>query len=111
MRLKNKVAIVSGGARDIGRAVSLQLAKEGAKVVINYFDSKEQADETLKLIQEAGGEGIVVQADMTKAAEVETLVAEARKAFGDEINVLVNVVGGLVARKTTAEWTKISGIS
>ncbi|MNJ93085.1 3-oxoacyl-[acyl-carrier-protein] reductase FabG [compost metagenome] len=103
MRLKNKVAIVSGGSRDIGRAVSLQLAKEGAKVVVNYFDSKEQADDTLKLIQDLGGEAIAVKADMTKAAEVETLVAEARKAFGDEINVLVNVVGGLVARKTTAE--------
>lgn len=103
MRLKNKVAIVSGGARDIGRAVSLQLAKEGAKVVVNYFDSKEQADETLKAIQHVGGEAIVVKADMTKATEVEALVAEARKAFGDEIHVLVNVVGGLVARKTTAE--------
>lgn len=103
MRLKNKVAIISGGARDIGRAVSLQLAKEGAKVVINYFDSKEQADETLKMIQEIGGEAIIVQGDMTKSAEVETLVGKAREAFGDEINVLVNVVGGLVARKTTAE--------
>lgn len=103
MRLKNKVAIVSGGARDIGRAVSLQLAKEGAKVVINYFDSKEQADETLKMIQEIGGEAIIVQGDMTKSAEVETLVGKARESFGDEINVLVNVVGGLVARKSTAE--------
>jgi len=103
MRLKNKVAIVSGGARDIGRAVSLQLAREGAKVVINYFDSKEQADETLKMIQDIGGEAIIVQGDMTKSAEVETLVGKAREAFGDEINVLVNVVGGLVARKSTAE--------
>ncbi|RWU04825.1 SDR family NAD(P)-dependent oxidoreductase [Pedobacter chitinilyticus] len=103
MRLKNKVAIVSGGSRDIGRAVSLQLAKEGAKVVVNYFDNKDLAEETLKMIQDLGGEGIIVKADMTKAAEVEALVADARQAFGEEINVLVNVVGGLVARKSTAE--------
>ncbi len=103
MRLKNKIAIVSGGARDIGREVSVQLAKEGAKVVVNYFDSKEQADETLKLIQDIGGEAIIVPGDMTKAKDVETLVAKTRESFGDEIHVLVNVVGGLVARKTTAE--------
>ncbi|MGY0035589.1 SDR family NAD(P)-dependent oxidoreductase [Pedobacter sp. NJ-S-72] len=46
MRLKNKVAIVTGGSRDIGRAVSCQLAREGAKVVINYFDNLDNAEET-----------------------------------------------------------------
>ena len=64
--LKGKVAIVTGGARDIGRQVSLKLAAAGAKVCINYFDNKEQADETFELIKEAGGEAIAVQGDMTK---------------------------------------------
>ncbi|WP_017257565.1 SDR family NAD(P)-dependent oxidoreductase [Pedobacter arcticus] len=103
MRLKNKVAVVTGGSRDIGRAVSLQLALEGAKVVVNYFGNQANADETLRLIKEAGGEAIIVKADMTKAAEVEALVAETKKAFGNEVHILANVAGGLVARKTTAE--------
>jgi 3-oxoacyl-[acyl-carrier protein] reductase len=103
MRLKNKVAIITGGSRDIGRAVSVQLAKEGAKVVINYLGNEDNANETLRLVKEVGGEGIIVKADMTKAAEVEQLVAETKAAYGDEIHVLVNVAGGLVARKTTLE--------
>ncbi len=103
MRLKNKVAIVTGGSRDIGRAVSLQLAKEGAKVVVNYFGNQENADQTLYLIKKAGGEAIIVKADMTKAIQVEQLVAATKSAFGEEINILVNVAGGLVARKSTAE--------
>ncbi len=103
MKLKNKVAIIAGGSRDIGRAVSVKLAKEGAKVVVNYFDNDENANETLRLIKEAGGEAILVKADMTKSAEVSALVAEARKAFGDKIDILVNVTGGLVGRKTIAE--------
>lgn len=103
MRLKNKVAIVTGGSRDIGRAVSLQFAIEGAKVVVNYFGNQANADETLKLIKEAGGEAIIVKADMTKATEVEALVAKTREVFGEEIHILANVAGGLVARKTTAE--------
>ncbi|KHJ38742.1 3-oxoacyl-[acyl-carrier-protein] reductase FabG [Pedobacter glucosidilyticus] len=103
MRLKNKVAIITGGSRDIGRAVSVQLAKEGAKVVINYLGNEDNANETLRLVKEVGGEGIIVKADMTKAAEVEQLVAETKAAFGNEIHVLVNVAGGLVARKATLE--------
>jgi 3-oxoacyl-[acyl-carrier protein] reductase len=81
----------------------LQLAKEGAKVVVNYFDNEQLAQETLQMIKDLGGEAIIVKADMTKAADVEALVEQAKTAFGNEINVLVNVVGGLVARKTTAE--------
>lgn len=65
MKLKGKVAIVTGGARDIGKEVSLQLAKEGAKVVINYFGSEAEATETAKQITDAGGEAIAVKADMT----------------------------------------------
>lgn len=103
MKLKNKVAIVTGGARDIGRAVSLKLAKEGAKVVVNYFEQEQQGIDTVNLIKEAGGEAIMVQGDMTKSADVARLVAEAQKAYGSEIHILVNVAGGLVGRKTVTE--------
>jgi len=103
MRLKNKVAIVTGGSRDIGRAVSCQLAAQGAKVVINYHGNINNAEETLKLIQDAGGEAIIVKSDVTKAAEVANLIEQTKAAFGAEINILVNVAGGMVARKPTAE--------
>lgn len=103
MRLKNKVAIVTGGSRDIGRAVSLQLAAEGAKVVINYLSNLTNAEETLNLIKENGGEAIIVKGDVTKSAEVTQLIEQARAAFGEEIHILVNVAGGMVARKPTAE--------
>jgi 3-oxoacyl-[acyl-carrier protein] reductase len=103
MSLKDKVAIVSGGSRDIGRAVSIKLAAEGAKVVINYFGEKDNAEETLKQIKEAGGTAITVYADMTKAADVTKLVNQTKAVFGEEIHILANVAGGLIARKTTLE--------
>ncbi len=103
MKLQNKVALVLGGARDIGRAISIKLASEGAKVVIGYYDSPEKAEETLALIKAAGWEAIAVQGDMTKSEEVLNLVAQAQQAYGTEVHLLVNVVGGLVGRKTIAE--------
>ena len=103
VRFKDKVAVVSGGARDIGRAISVRLAAEGAKVVVNYHASDEQARDTLGVIHAAGGEAIAVGADMTRQEDVDLLVAEAVKAYGDRIDILVNVVGGLVARKTLEE--------
>lgn len=102
-KLENKVAIVTGGARDIGRAVSLKLASEGAKVVVNYFDNKEDAEATQKMIADMGAESIIVQGDMTKAEDVKRIVEEAMKAFGQDIHVLVNVVGGIVGRKKITE--------
>jgi 3-oxoacyl-[acyl-carrier protein] reductase len=99
MKFKGKVAIVSGGARDIGRAVSLKFAAEGAKVVVGFLGNPAQAEETVQLIKSTGGEAICVQADVTKSAEVANLVAETQKCFGNDIHILVNVAGGLVARK------------
>ena len=103
MDLRNKVAIVAGGSRDIGAAVSLRLAGAGARVAVNCRGSREQGEAVLGRIREAGGEAILVAGDMTDAAQVEHLVREARAAFGDRIDVLANLVGGLVARKTLGE--------
>jgi len=103
MKLKSKVVVISGGARNLGRAISVKLASEGAKVVINYYDNEDDALETLKQVQELGSEGIIVQGDMTKAVDVKRVFDESVKAFGSEIHVLVNVVGGIVGRKTITE--------
>lgn len=106
MNLRGKVAIVTGGARDIGKAVSVKLAKEGAKVVVNYYNSEEQAADTLQAIHDAGGEGITVGGDMTNKEDVDKLVNSAREAYGNQVHILVNVAGGLVARKALAEMDR-----
>ena len=104
MKFKGKTTIVTGGSRDIGRAICVKLASEGANVVVNYNNNEADADATLAAIVAAGGgKGIKVKADITKPAEVEALVAASREAFGDSIDILVNNAGGLVARKTLAE--------
>lgn len=98
--LAGKTAIVTGGGRDIGRAICEKLAELGANVVVNYHSSATGADATVDAIKSAGGKAISVQADLTKWDECFRLVDEARKAFGDAVHVLVNNAGGLVARKT-----------
>lgn len=101
--MKGKVAIVTGGARDIGRQVSLKLAAAGVKVCINYFGKKSNADETLDLIKAAGGEAIVMQGDMTKAEDVKKVIDGCTEAFGNVIHIVVNVAGGLMGRKVLAD--------
>lgn len=97
--LFGKIAIVTGGTRDIGRACSIKLAEAGAKVVVNYHSNKAAGKETIAMIKAAGGTAILVKGDMTKKADVVNLVTDALKAFGNEIHILVNNVGGLVERK------------
>jgi 3-oxoacyl-[acyl-carrier protein] reductase len=103
MKHQNKVAVVTGGVRDIGRAISLKLAAEGAKVVVNYHGSHDLAQQTLADIESAGGQAILYKGDMTSPADVEGLIAKTIEAFGSSIDILVNVAGGLVARKTIDE--------
>ena len=101
--LEGKVAIVTGGTRDTGRSCSIILAEQGARVAVNYCNNKAAGDETVASIEKAGGIAVLIKGDMTKKADVDNLVAETQKAFGEDIHLLVNNVGGLVARKTLAE--------
>lgn len=101
--LEGKVAIVTGGSRDIGRSCAIALAAQGAKVAVNYLSDEAAGKDTINAIESAGGTAILVKGDMTKGADVENLISETRAAFGDSIDVLVNNVGGLVARKTLDE--------
>ena len=102
MKLKGKTAIITGGGRDIGSAVAVKLAAEGANVAINYFASSAGADATVAEIETAGGKAIAVQGDLNNQADVDGLIAKTIAAFGS-IDVLVNNAGGLIARKTIAE--------
>ncbi len=101
--LESRIALVTGGARDIGRQVSLKLAEQGAAVAINYYDNPDDAEETVKLIKAHGGNAVAIQADVTKPADVKRLVDETLKAFGGKIDILVNVAGGLMGRHPIAE--------
>lgn len=103
MTLKNKVAIVAGGGRDIGRAISIRLGQEGAKVFVVYFDDETTSRDTVETINKNGGTAVLHHANLTKAEDIEATVKAAVAAFGDKIDVLVNVTGGLVARKTLPE--------
>lgn len=103
MKLKGKIAVVTGGGRDIGRAVCVKLAKEGAKIVVNYFDSEEHGTETVRQIKAFGGEAIAVFGDVTKQQDIDNMVAKTKEAFGEKVDVLVNCAGGLFARKTIEE--------
>jgi 3-oxoacyl-[acyl-carrier protein] reductase len=114
--LQGKVAIVTGGSRDIGRQVSIKLAAAGAKVCVNYHSNQQQADETVQQIKQAGGTAIAVKADMTNAAEVARLITGCVAAFGDSIHILVNVAGGIMGRKQLADldeafWDSVMAVN
>ena len=102
-RLKGKVAVVTGGSRDIGRAISIKLAKEGARVVVNYNNSESGAKATVDEIKSMGGEAIVVKADISKLDDIKKLKEKTVEAFGDKVDILVNNTGGLFARKSLQE--------
>ncbi|WP_422055778.1 SDR family NAD(P)-dependent oxidoreductase [Sphingomonas sp.] len=103
MRFKDKLVIVTGGGRDIGRSISLRFAAEGAKVVINYRGDEAAAQDTLAAVQASGGTALLHRADVTKPDAVAGLIAAAAEFGGGTIDVLVNCAGGMVARKTLAE--------
>src|SRR6185369_4362403 len=89
---KDRTALVTGGARGIGRAICLRLAEEGARVAVNFERNAEAAAETLKLVQDRGSDGISVQADVSNAADVARIVAQTRERLGP-IDFLVNNAG------------------
>jgi 3-oxoacyl-[acyl-carrier protein] reductase len=101
--LKGKVAIVTGGSRDIGRQVAIKLAAEGAKVCVNYLNSETQANETVSLIKQNGGEAFACYADVTREQDVKEMVAACLHKYGSVIHILVNTAGGLIERRLLAD--------
>ena len=95
--LQNKVILVTGASRGIGAAVAKKLAGEGAQVIINYAGNKEEAEQTVQLIKEAGGDAIALKADVSKAAEV-TVLFDAAIAHYGKIDVLVNNAGIMITK-------------
>jgi len=91
-KLAGKVAIVTGASKGIGAAIAKHLAAEGAAVVVNYASSKAGADKVVAAITEAGVKAIAVQGDVSKKTDIDRLLAETRKRFG-QLDVLVNNAG------------------
>ncbi len=110
MLLDNKVAVVTGASRGIGRAVALALAQAGAKVVINYAGNAAAAREVEEKITALGGEALVVQADVAQLESVEDLVKQAIEKFG-RIDILVNNAGitrdNLLMRMKEEDWDAV----
>jgi len=107
MDFTDRVALVTGGSRGIGRAIALRLAQGGAKVVVNYRSNQEAAEEVVAQIKAGGGEAVAVQADVSRVDEAQALIDAAKKAF-DRIDILVNNAGTtrdtLLMRMSEDDW-------
>ncbi|PFG12103.1 glucose 1-dehydrogenase [Bacillus sp. es.036] len=90
--LHGKVAIVTGAASGLGKAIAIRFGKEGMKVVVNYLSKEEEATKVVEEIKSSGGEAIAVQADVSKEADVERLITAAHKSYGT-LNVMMNNAG------------------
>ena len=107
MQFKDKVAVITGSSRGIGRAIALRLAEGGAKVVINYHSDETAAQDVVEQIRDAGGEALAVQADVRQVADAQNLIETAKKSFG-RIDILVNNAGTtrdtLIMRMSEQDW-------
>ena len=104
MRLDEKVALITGASRGIGRAIAQRLGREGAAVVVNYSGNLEAARETVAAVEAAGGRAVPVQADVARVAEVERLFDETIRHLG-RLDILVNNAG-VMFNKPLAEVTE-----
>jgi 3-oxoacyl-[acyl-carrier protein] reductase len=101
--LTGKVVLVTGAAKGIGRAVAIMLASCGAKVAINYMNSREEAERTVLTITESGGIAAAFQADLRNWEEGERIISEIGEKFGKGVDILVNNAGDLIQRCANAE--------
>ena len=110
LSLKDKVAIITGGSRGIGRAIALEFAARGAAVVVNFNRSPEAANEVVKQIMNTGGKAAAFQADVSNFKQAEELIKFAVETFGD-LHILVNNAGitkdTLIMMMSEADWDAV----
>jgi 3-oxoacyl-[acyl-carrier protein] reductase len=113
MRLKDKIALVTGSSRGVGRAVALGFAKEGASMVINYTSNEKAANEVVETIRSMGNKAIAVKADVAKKEDADNLVNSALNTFG-RLDILVNNAGftrpAMMIKMTEDQWDQVVDI-
>jgi 3-oxoacyl-[acyl-carrier protein] reductase len=113
MDLADKIAVVTGSSRGVGRAVALGFAAEGANVIVNYTSNQSAADEVVDIIRRMGRQAIAVKADVARKHDVERLFGQALETFG-KIDVLVNNAGftrpALMLKMTEEQWDQVVDI-
>ena len=113
MKLKNKVALITGSSRGVGRSVALQYAKEGARVVINYTSNEKAAVEAVEEIKKLGSDAVAVKGNVALKSDAELLVKAAVDNFGT-LDILVNNAGftrpAMMMKMTEEEWNEVVDI-
>lgn len=113
MRLKDKVALVTGSSRGIGKAVALAYAREGAKVTVNYTSNEKAAKEVVDAIEGQGGKAIAVKADVAQKSDVDHLVSATIENLGG-VDILVNNAGfgrpAMMHKMTEEQWDQVVDI-
>ncbi|MGQ9804210.1 MAG: 3-oxoacyl-[acyl-carrier-protein] reductase [Anaerolineae bacterium] len=108
--LQNRVAVVTGASRGIGRAIAMELARRGARVVVNYHQNADAAEEVVAAIRAAGGEATAVQADVSDAAQAQALIQATLDTYG-QIDILVNNAGvtrdRLILMMSPEDWETV----
>ena len=114
MRLKDKVAVITGGSRGIGREIALAFAREGCRIVVNYISRVDLADETVKTIQTTGSQAMAIRADVSRRPEVREMFCRTIEKFG-RIDILVNNAGinrrGWFEEATDEDWDRIMEVN
>lgn len=114
MKLRNKVALITGSGRGIGRATSLVFAKEGAKIIVNYSKSEKEAYEVVNEIKKLDCESIAIKFDVSNEKEVKKMVDESIRKFG-KIDILINNAGIALPKPffelTSDDWKKILDVN
>jgi 3-oxoacyl-[acyl-carrier protein] reductase len=110
MPLRDRVALVTGGSRGIGRGIALRLAQNGARIAIAYRSNKAAAQESLRQMQRAGADCVAVETDISEPARAEQLIKTVGDRFG-RLDILVNNVGhfgwGTLSESTVEDWQEI----
>jgi 3-oxoacyl-[acyl-carrier protein] reductase len=113
MRLKDRIALVTGSSRGVGRAVAVAYAREGAKVMINYTSNEKAAKEAVAEIRNLGGQAEAFRADVAKKADAQAIVQATVDAFGG-IDILVNNAGftrpAMMLKMTEEQWDDVVNI-
>src|SRR5690554_1721459 len=114
MNLKGRVALVTGSSRGIGRAIAVELARQGAQVVVNYAGNQAAAEDTAGVVRGLGSQALLCQADVADQEQVTAMVKQIMAEYG-RLDILVNNAGvtkdNLLARLGEKDWDYVLGVN